>query len=257
MNRPDRTRVRRSTRPAGPRPIVCVFARAPEPGTVKTRLTPILRAAEAADLYRAMLIDTVEVAGSIGSEVVVAFTPHSARASLEQLLGRHRTYMPQGPGDLGGRLAYAFERLCDGRRPVIVVGSDCPGLSTARLREAVDAFSGDEDVVIGPTIDGGYYLIGLVGARPGLFEDVPWSTDRVYEATMERVRGAGLRARALATERDIDTPEDILELYAGTRAAEWEEAYPRTWKELHTLLPPRRLSMLEEAVAERGRERAD
>lgn len=257
MDRPDRTRDRRATRPRGPRPIVCVFARAPEPGTVKTRLTPILRAAEAADLYRAMLIDTVEVAASIGSDVVVAFTPHAARASLEQLLGRHQTYMPQGPGDLGQRLAYAFERLCDGRRPVMVVGSDCPGLSAERLREAVDAVSGDDEVAIGPTIDGGYYLIGLTRARPRLFEDVPWSTERVFEATMERIREAGLRARTLATERDIDTPEDILELYAGTRSAEWEEAYPRTWKELHTLLPPRRLSMLEEAVAERSRERAE
>ncbi|MDX1662135.1 MAG: hypothetical protein R3326_10150, partial [Gemmatimonadota bacterium] len=87
------------------------------------------------------------------------------------------------------------------------------------------------------------------------FEDVPWSTDRVLDTTMERIDELDLRAHLLPTERDIDTPEDLLELYAGTRTAEWSERYPRTWKELHALLPPRRLSMLEEAVAERERER--
>lgn len=234
-----------------------MFAKAPQPGAVKTRLTPVLRPAEAADLYRALLTDTVGVAEEIDARVVVAFTPHSARAPLERLLGRHRTFMPQGPGDLGRRLGYAFERLCDDRRPVLAVGSDCPGLSPERLREAADALSGGDEVAIGPTVDGGYYLIGLTRPRAGLFEDVPWSTPRVFEGTMERLGELGLRARILATERDIDTPEDILELYAGTRTAEWEEAYPRTWKELHALLPPRRLSMLEEAVAERRGERRD
>lgn len=234
-----------------------MFAKAPEPGEVKTRLTPVLRAAEAADLYRALLIDTVEVAASIGAQVVVAFTPQVARAPLERLLGRHRTFMPQGPGDLGQRMAYAFQRLCDGRRPVLVVGSDCPGLSAERLREAAHALADGAEVAIGPTVDGGYYLIGMTRARPRLFEDVPWSTGGVLETTMERIEELDLDARVLATERDVDTPEDLLELYAGTRTAEWEESYPRTWKELHVLLPPRRLSMLEEAVAERSGERTD
>ncbi|MBW3660457.1 MAG: TIGR04282 family arsenosugar biosynthesis glycosyltransferase [Gemmatimonadetes bacterium] len=217
---------------------------------MKTRLTPVLRAAEAADLYRALLVDTVEVAESTGANVVVAFTPHGARGPLERLLGRHRRYLPQGPGDLGQRLAYAFERLCDGPRPTLVVGSDCPGLGPDRLREAAEALK-SSDIVVGPAIDGGYYLLGLTRPRPEVFAGVPWSTGRVFEATMARIGEAGLRARVLAVERDLDTPEDLFDLYAGTRTATWAEAYPRTWKKIHALLPPRRLSMLEEVVAER------
>lgn len=236
------------------RAVVCVFVKDPVPGKVKTRLTPVLRATEAADLYRSMALDTVEVAESSGAEVVIGFTPHAARAPLERLLGRHRRYLPQGPGDLGERLAYAFDRLCDGRRPVLVVGSDCPGVDRGRLVEAARAVE-SSDVVIGPTLDGGYYLIGLSRARPELFEGVPWSTGRVFEATMRRIGAAGLRAGVLPTERDLDTPEDLLELYSGTRTATWAESYTRTWKQLHALLPPRRFSMLEEAVAERRGER--
>lgn len=242
----------RPAKPAGPRPIVVVFARAPEPGAVKTRLTAFLRAAEAADLHRALLLDTVEAAESSGAEVAIAFTPQAARRELERLLGRHRRLLPQGPGDLGRRLAYGFERLCDGRRPVLAVGSDCPGLSPARIREAAEAL-GRADVVLGPAADGGYYLIGSVQPRPDLFEGVAWGTGRVLEATMEAIGAAGLRARLLPAERDLDTPEDLFELWAGTRTATWADAYPRTWKTLHALLPPRRLSMLEEAVTA-GRE---
>lgn len=235
------------------RPVVCVFAKAPEPGKVKTRLVPTLRAEEAADLYRAMLLDTVGVAEWAHAEVVIAFTPHAARGTLERLLGRHRTYLPQGPGDLGDRLAYAFERLCGGGRAVIVVGSDCPGLDPDRIDQAAEALKGS-DVVVGPSLDGGYYLIGLNRPRPELFEGVPWSTERVFESTMERIDAAGLDVSVLPTERDLDTPEDLLELFAGTRTAGWEEVYQQTWKEIHALLPPRRLSLLEEAVAERGGE---
>lgn len=230
---------------------MAVFAKAPEPGAVKTRLTPFLRAAEAADLYRALLLDTVDVVEAAEAEVVVAFTPVSARRAVERLLGGHRRYLPQGPGDLGRRLAYAFERLCGAGRPVIAVGSDCPGVGPARIREAADHLAKAE-VVLGPSTDGGYYLIGLDRPRPGLFEGVEWSTDRVLEATLARAEEAGLRVHVLAAERDLDTPEDLFELYAGTRTAAWADDYSRTWKTLHALLPPRRVSALEERVLGRG-----
>lgn len=225
-----------------------MFGKAPEPGRVKTRLVPVLHAQEAADLYRAMLQDTVEIAEAVG-ELVVAFAPSEARLPLERLLGRHRQFLPQGPGDLGRRMAYAFERLCDGRRPVLVVGSDCPGVSPGRLAEAARAL-GEADVVLGPALDGGYYLVGMKRARPDLFEDVPWSTPDVLAATRERVERLGLAGALLPPERDLDTPEDLFELYAGARAEGLAETYPRTWSVLHALLPPRRLSALEAAVLE-------
>lgn len=238
-------------RPRGPRPIAAVFAKAPEPGRVKTRLLPALRAVEAAEIYRALLQDTIDVAEATGAETVVLYTPAGGRRSLERLLGRRRRLMPQGPGELGERLAYAFRRLCGGDRPVVAVGSDCPGLTEQRLEEAFEALR-RADAVVGPALDGGYYLIGTRRDRPELFEDVPWSTAAVTEATRRRIEEAGLEARWLPVERDLDTPEDLFEWYAGARAAELQRHYPRTWRVLHSTLPPRRLSALEEFVRSTG-----
>ncbi|HUP18460.1 MAG TPA: TIGR04282 family arsenosugar biosynthesis glycosyltransferase [Gemmatimonadota bacterium] len=240
----------RPARPPAPRAFVVVFARAPVPGRVKTRLTPALRAQEAADLYRALLLDTMDAVEPAAARTFVAYTPHDARRHLETLLGPRREYMPQGPGDLGARLAHVFGRLADGRRPVLVVGSDCPGLTRARIGEAEDALK-RADVVVGPTEDGGYYLIGMKRPHPGLFEDIPWSTAGVAEATRARIAAAGLEARWLQTERDIDTPEDLFEILAGAAAADLRERYPRTSTVLHATLPPHRLSRLEEMIEER------
>lgn len=235
----------------GPRPVVAVFAKAPEPGRVKTRLTPVLHAREAADLYRALLQDTLSIVERFGGETVVAFTPHVARRPLERLLGSHRRLLAQGPGDLGTRLANVFDQLCDGRRPVVAVGSDCPGVTPTRLREAIDALP-TSDLVIGPAVDGGYYLIGMKRPHLELFEDVPWSTGKVLETTRERIEELDLKAAFLTPQRDIDTPEDLFEWYAGARAANMQEHYPRTWSVLHAMLPPRRFSALESTV--RGEE---
>ncbi|MGH7558976.1 MAG: TIGR04282 family arsenosugar biosynthesis glycosyltransferase, partial [Gemmatimonadota bacterium] len=136
-----------------------VLAKAPEPGRVKTRLIPILRAREAAELHEALLLDTLEVVESC-ADVVVAFTPATGRRTLERLLGRRRRLLPQGPGDLGDRLARVFEQLCGAGRAVLAVGSDCPGLTTTRIVAAAGAL-GWADVVLGPALDGGYYLVGL------------------------------------------------------------------------------------------------
>jgi hypothetical protein len=230
---------------------VAVFAKAPEPGRVKTRLTPALRAQEAADLYRALLLDTLDVVEPVAAATYVAYTPAGARRHLEALLGTRRRLLPQGPGDLGRRLAAVFERLCDGRRSVLAVGSDCPGLTPARIEEAAGALT-RADVVLGPALDGGYYLIGMRRPHADLFRDVPWSTAGVLEATRERIAEAGLQVRWLPLERDVDTPSDLFELRAGGEALGLRESYPRTWGVLHSMLSPQRLSRLEEILEGRN-----
>ncbi len=235
--------LRRAGRDA-PRPLVCVFAKAPEPGRVKTRLIPTLRATEAADLYRALLLDTIDAAETAPADIVVAFAPLAGRRAVERLVGSRRRLMPQGPGDLGARLARAFETLCDERRPVLVVGSDCPGLDAVVLREAARVTS-RVDVVLGPARDGGYYLVGMRRPRRELFAGVPWSTPGVLAATRERIAEAGWTLQLLEPLRDLDTPEDLYELYSGAREADLERTYPRTWIALHAMLPPRRLARLE------------
>jgi rSAM/selenodomain-associated transferase 1 len=226
-----------------------VFAKAPEPGQVKTRLIPILRAREAAELHEALLLDTLGVVESC-AEVVIAFTPAMGRRSLERLLGGHRRLLPQGPGDLGDRLARVFEQLCEGGKPVLAVGSDCPGLTAAGIQAAAAAL-GRVDVVLGPALDGGYYLVGLRKPHPELFRNIPWSTSEVLEITRSRAAEAGLRVELLEPARDLDTPEDLFEWYAGSRSEDFGGGYPRTWRLLHAILPPRRFAALEEALGSR------
>lgn len=236
-------------RPRGPRPLVVVFARSPEPGRVKTRLTPALRPEEAADLHRALLLDTVEVAETAEAEVVVAFTPATARRPLERLLGRRRRLLAQPPGDLGDRLEGVLGDLSREGRPVVVVGSDCPGLTPERVREAVGALD-RVPAVLGPALDGGFYLIGMARAAPGLLRGIPWSTDRVFDIVRGRFLEAGLEVFVLAAERDLDTPEDLFEWFAVARESNRETAYPRSWKILHSLMSPRRLVELQARLPE-------
>lgn len=223
---------------------MAIFAKNPEPGRVKTRLMPVLHAHEAADLSRALLLDTVDVVEGAGAEMAVAFAPPSGRRAMQRLLGRYRRLIPQGPGDLGDRLASVLGRLSPGRRPVLAVGSDCPALSAALLRRAADRLQ-EVDVVLGPALDGGYYLVGVKAPHPEIFAGIPWSTDRVLEATRGRIESAGLSHVLLEPARDLDTPDDLYEWYAGARAEGLHDRYPRTWTTLHAMLPPRRLVALE------------
>ncbi len=217
---------------------------------MKTRLSPALRPGEAADLYRALLLDTIDVVESAGARLFVAFTPPTSRRPLERLLGSRRRLLPQPPGDLGARLEGVLERLQAEAGPrAIVVGSDCPGLTPDRLREAWDALE-SKPVVIGPAVDGGFYLLGLSRAEPGLLRGIPWSTGGVLDATRGQAGARGLAVHELHAERDIDTPDDLFQLFAETRASKLESTYPRTWKILHAIMTPRRFAELESRLLE-------
>lgn len=227
-----------------------MFAKAPVPGAVKTRLTPVLHAREAADLAKALLVDTVEVAEHARFDTVIAFTPAGARRSLERLLGSRRRLVPQGAGTLGVRLERVLGQITGGPgrgRATIAIGTDCPAVTPDRLHQASRALE-RHDVVLGPALDGGFYLIGLKRHHPELFADVPWSTAQAMTAV--EARAAGLSVARLAPERDLDTPEDLYEWFAGARAAGLQETYPRTWAALHSILSPRRLAAVEMAVQE-------
>lgn len=251
--KPRRTpaaRVPLPARPRGPRPVVAIFAKAPIAGQVKTRLIPALRPDEAADLYRALLVDTIDVVEAADARVTVAFTPATGRRHLERLLGARRRLVLQPPGDLGARLEGVLGMLQEsGGKRVLVVGSDCPGLTPERVREAYRALE-NAPVVLGPALDGGFYLLGVSRSAPGLLRDIPWSTARVLEATRARLAERGLAVRELPEERDLDTARDLFECYVGARSMGLETTYPRTWKMLHSLMTPRRFADLEARLAE-------
>ncbi len=198
---------------------VVVFAKAPRPGAVKTRLCPPLSPAAAACLYRCFLLDVLDGVRAVGDITpVIAYAPRRARgffaaAQPGMLL------VPQTGADLGARMSGAFERLfARGFAAVVILGGDSPSLPPGYLRTAIRALrSATVDGVIGPSDDGGYYLIGLRAPCPALFAGVAWSTGRVLAQTLARAKRAGRRLRALPTWYDVDTIEDLRRLAAELR----------------------------------------
>ncbi|MGH7307859.1 MAG: TIGR04282 family arsenosugar biosynthesis glycosyltransferase [Candidatus Rokuibacteriota bacterium] len=193
---------------------VAIMAKAPRAGEVKTRLCPPLSPVAAAALYRCFLLDKIEQVRALKeARPVVAYTPEEARAEFEALAPGFALVRQDGP-DLGARLLASLGALLgDGHTGAIVIDSDTPTLPTTFLQQAVDRIADPTvDVVLGPTDDGGYYLIGLRAARSDLFEAMEWSTPRVLGETLRRTAAAGLRLVCLPPWFDVDTPDDLARL---------------------------------------------
>ena len=189
---------------------LAVFAKAPTPGRVKTRLALDIGARPAALLYRRMGRAVVRATAGSRYRTVVWFTPPRARRAVGSWLERLgvAAYRSQGAGDLGARLRRAFRRqFADGDRAVVIIGTDCPELGRRDVARAFAALE-THDVVLGPARDGGYYLVGLRSHRPALFRGIPWSTPNVMLVTRARVRAMGLRCALLRRLRDVDHATD-------------------------------------------------
>jgi rSAM/selenodomain-associated transferase 1 len=174
---------------------------------VKTRLAAEVGDERALALYRS-------VGGQVVSRVAASYPltvwydPPDARDEMREWLGDHE-FSSQAGADLGARMAHAFEtHFRRGDTPVIVIGADAPGVGAATIREAERALAG-ADAVIGPALDGGYYLLGLNAPAAGIFEGVPWDTDGVFEVTVALCRQCHLEVKLLAPLRDLDTAADL------------------------------------------------
>ncbi|MGA9582384.1 MAG: TIGR04282 family arsenosugar biosynthesis glycosyltransferase [Allosphingosinicella sp.] len=183
---------------------IVVFAKAPVPGRVKTRLIPALGAEGAAALAREMLERTVEEALATGLAVELCGEPdagewHEAWPGL--------LLTAQGEGGLGERLARAAERVL-GEEPVLLIGADCPELDRGRLRAAAEALE-EHDAVIHPAQDGGYALLGLQRFDRSVFEGIAWSSAAVAAQTVARIEALGWSLHLGETMRDIDEPDDL------------------------------------------------
>ena len=192
------------------------MARAPVPGTVKTRLRPLLSDDDIAALYDGFLRDKVDQVRSLQDAApVIAFTPPECRSFFAELAPDF-LLLPQTGNGLSARLIDIVERLLDmGHVGVIATDSDSPTLPTEYLQEAVDRLTSKRaDVVLGPSDDGGYYLIGLHRMYPELFNGMPWSTPRVYEETLRRGGDLGLHVTSLPGWYDVDTPAELQRLGA-------------------------------------------
>ncbi len=189
-----------------------IFTRYPEPGKAKTRLIPALGSEGASDLQRRMTERTLKLARrleTLRSVSIEVRCEGGDKHLIEKWLGPDILCCHQGDGDLGERMARAFsEAFQDGMKRVVLVGTDCPGLTIDLLNRAFDVI-GSSDVVVGPSIDGGYYLIGSHRAIPQLFVDIIWGTDEVLERTTWIAGELGLSMIFLDTLDDVDRPEDL------------------------------------------------
>ncbi len=189
---------------------IVIFAKAPVPGRVKTRLIPLLGEAGAAQLARKMLADTATNSFSAGAaNVELCATPHPADPSWVEQLPAGVKLTDQGEGELGQRLERAAKRVVDSGERVLLIGTDCPGLDGARLAEAAFRLE-SHDAVIYPAEDGGYVLIGLAVTDRSLFTDIAWSTDTVSATTIARIRALGWSLFVGDTLCDIDEPADFI-----------------------------------------------
>lgn len=187
-------------------PTIALFLKAPRLGAVKSRLAASLGEAAAAAIYR-RLAERQLRALPAGWPVAVHFDPPEARPEMTAWLGAIQAglrFAAQCPGDLGERLVAAFAAEFAGGVPaVIAIGGDCPGLDATVLTAARDALI-EHDAVLGPAVDGGYYLIGLKACCPAVFASIAWGTASVLEQTRARLRESKLHWSELPVLEDVD-----------------------------------------------------
>lgn len=185
-----------------------VFARYPVPGKTKTRLIEHLGADGAAQLQDRMTRHTLSQADNFarhsGASIQIYFTG-ADRSAMCHRYGARFEYIEQGEGGLGDRLTRAA-LVQEGS--VIVIGSDCPGLTAHILHQAAAQLA-EHDLVLGPSLDGGYYLVGMRQPRPELFAGIDWSTQRVAAQTIGAATRCGLSIALLEHLSDVDVPDDL------------------------------------------------
>lgn len=188
-----------------------IMAKAPVPGQSKTRLVPPLSPQEAAEISRCLLLDLLDSLASFeGADLFVAFSPAEAAPFFQETVPSNFVCFAQNGRDLGERMKNVFDDLMSrGYKNVVLLGSDVPALPAGFLTEAFMVLGKSEKVVVGPSRDGGYYLIGLNRAEPEIFTGVTWSSEDVLALTVKKLSDCGRRPYFLPSWFDIDTKEDL------------------------------------------------
>jgi rSAM/selenodomain-associated transferase 1 len=218
--------------------VVYVVAKAPRTGMTKTRLCPPLVPAQAAELARAFLLDTLTNVMLAGLSPRIRCRGLAEQRLLRRLAGPSVPVSIQAGVGLGDALEGAFqEGLADGSGAVAVLGADSPTLPVPILREAFIALTDGTDVVLGPALDGGYYLLAARAVHPRLFREMTWSTAGVASETLRRCRTLGLRTHVLRPWYDVDDPASLAALRGDLRQLPGSTA-PHTRAVLETLDQP-------------------
>lgn len=220
------------------RSALVVAAKAALVGEVKTRLCPPLTLSQACSLYECLLEDIVaKLEKCDAAELWVAFAPMGEEYFQQHFAQRTRLLTQRGR-DLGKRVHHIFVDLFHlGYREIIVTDSDSPMVPLSSIAQAFELLRGDgHDVVLGPSRDGGYYLVGLKSPTDGLFHQIPWSSTAVLEKTLERASGLGLKVALLPAAYDIDVEHDLSRLWGDLKtSSELQKRAPRTYAFLRNL----------------------
>ncbi|OLP17396.1 hypothetical protein BST81_16505 [Leptolyngbya sp. 'hensonii'] len=209
-----------------------IFTRYPEAGKAKTRLIPAIGPQGAADLHRQLTEQTLATARTFQQQhpltITVAYTGGD-EPLMRTWLGPDLNYQQQSQGNLGDRMADAFRvAFATGAGKVVIMGTDCPAVTVQHLTKAFQ-FLAEQDLVLGPAIDGGYYLIGLRTPMPELFQGISWSTEQVLAQTLTIGASLHLTMTLLPPLQDIDQPTDL---------ALWEKNCPMIKKDWGVMNDP-------------------
>ena len=208
-----------------------IMAKAPRPGTVKTRLAQSLSAAIVAELYSCLLDDTLTLAHSLGSVKVAIMCPASDVDELMQLAGGAAEVVAQQGEGLAAALTSVFAHFAaPGRQSVIAFNSDSPHLPASVLIRGFEIL-GAHDVVVGPTADGGYYLVGAKSSHAALFDNDGMGTNGALDALLERARKLQLSVGLTEPFYDVDVESDLTRLAADLRLAPSRAPRTAAWLE--------------------------
>ena len=185
-----------------------LFARDPVLGTVKTRLSPFLEEGVILKLYTCFLQDSLDNIGQVENvDRFVGVAPSNESGFFTETLGSDIRMFVQEGENLGDKMRGAIQdRFTEGYERVVIIGSDSPSLPVSYINRAVGS---DKDMVLGPSMDGGYYLIGMRGKVVEVFKDVIWGTETVLQETCEHLVQNGASLELLPVWYDVDTPEDL------------------------------------------------
>ena len=220
--------------------LLLLFVKAAYPGQVKRRLEPEISRDDAVHLYKAMTEDAVgRFRNLLFCDMKVTFWPPDSLDDIRIWLGEQYEYIPQEGSDLGERMSNAFVHTFTRQyKKAVIIGTDIPTLDIGSVK---DTFTQLDycDVVLGPSQDGGYYLIGLKDHHPQLFEGIDWGSDRVREQTFRAAEALHLSVHQLEMRRDIDTYSDVIHLWESLQNGQHEKDkthMPNTYTALQNII---------------------
>lgn len=217
---------------------VVIFAKAPVPGKVKTRLAATIGPELAAACHQAFIADIVATVGESGLQGMIAHAGDAEHVGFDCARAAGFEFEEQPTGDLGNRMFSLLESRLKSTECVVFIGTDSPTLPSEFIARAAQMLD-EVDVVIGPSFDGGYYLIALKQAHRAVFEDIPWSTEAVFSKTLDRCNQAGLEYSVLPFWYDVDVAADLRFLMGHLRHLEGPYSHTRalikTYAELETI----------------------